>query len=293
MSKLTETQKDVLISLYNEGKMDTEIAAALNITRGAVQYWRRKFGLETKFQYSKVSKIDTVKFESLFYEGKSDAEIAKELGMSYDGVYAHRIRHGYIRENRRFGKAIPLTDFQEQVLIGTMLGDSTMERRSTNASLMCAHCYEKEEYTKYKAEIFNSLCPKLYYISQHDSRTGKTYTRCTIKLPANPELNKYYDAFYKPKKIISEEILKKFTDVSLAFLFMDDGCGSQGNYTIATNCFPKESLMLFRQFLLDKFNIYSSITSGNTLYIKHRSLDLFTSLVEPYMCDCMKYKLIK
>ena len=293
MSKITETQKDLLISLYNEGKMDTEIASILGITRAGIQYWRKKLGLETKFQYSKISKIDTIKFEHLFNEGKSDAEIAKELGMSYDGVYAHRIRHGYLRENRKFGKSIPLTDFQEQVLIGTLLGDSTMERRSANATLICSHCIEKEEYTKYKAEIFNSLHPKVYYISQHDNRTEKTYSRCTMKLPANPELNKYYNAFYKPKKTISKEILKMFTAVSLAFMFMDDGCGSQGNYTIATNCFLKETLILFKQFLLDKFNIYSTITSGNTLYIKHRSLDLFTSLVEPYMCDCMKYKLIK
>ena len=292
MNTLTENQKEQLISLYNEGKMDPEIAKALNVTRGTILYWRKKFNLKTTFQYSKIAKIDNVKFEKLFYEGKSDAEIAEALNMSYDGVYAHRIRHSYLRENRKFGKSIKLSDFQEQVLIGTMLGDSTMENRGVNTSLMCAHCLEKEDYTKYKAQIFDSLNPTISYISYYDKRTNKTYKRCVVKLPANPELNKYYYMFYKPKKVISNEILEKFTEVSLAFMFMDDGCGSQKNYTIATNCFSKEQLELFQNFLLNKFHIYSTIRANNTLYIKHRSLDLFTSLISPYICDCMKYKLI-
>lgn len=291
MNKITETQKAILISLYNEGRMDTEIAENLCITRSAVQYWRKKLGLKTKFQYNKISKIDNVKFEELFYKGKSDAEIAEALNMSYDGVYAHRVRHGYIRENRKFGRPLPLTEFQEQVLIGTMLGDSTLAKRDVNAHLICAHCVEKEEYTKYKAEIFKSLHPKVYYISQYDKRTNKTYKRCAVRLPANPELNKYYSIFYRPKKVIPKELFDKFTAVSLAFLFMDDGCGSEKNYTIATNCFQRDNIEEFRTFLLEKFNLHTTIRKDNTLYVKHRSMDLFTSLIEPYMCNCMKYKL--
>lgn len=291
MHRLTQEIKSKLVALYNEDKMDSEIAKELNVSRGTVQYWRNRLELKTKFQYSKIAKIDNVEFEKLFYAGKSDAEIAKELGMSYDGIHSHRIRHGYIRENRKYGKAIPLTKFQEEVLVGTILGDASLIKRETNAYMSCAHCLEKQEYTKYKAKIFESLHCTVFYTSQKDKRTNKTYSRCVLRLPANPELNKYYEMLYKPKKVISKEILEKFTQVSLAFLFMDDGCGAEKNYTLATNCFKREELEMFQTFLLEKFNLHTTIRKDNTMYVKHRSLDLFTSLVEPYICDCMRYKL--
>lgn len=293
MNKFTEEIKCQLIQYYEEGKMDSEISKILGIQRATIQYWRKKLGLKTKFKYKNISKIKREDFEPLFYSGKSDAEIAKMLNVSYDGVYWFRRRNHYVPpRNRKFNEAVPLTDFQEQVLIGTMLGDSTMERRYRNANLVCAHCKEKEDYTKYKCEIFKSLNPSISYVKQFDKRTEKTYERCVMKLPSNPELNKYYDAFYTPKKSIPFDLLENFTEASLAFMFMDDGCG-YGNYTVATNCFTEEELNRFIAFLYNKFGIVATVRKDHTIYITARSKDLFTHLISPYICDCMKYKLIK
>lgn len=49
--------KETFISLYNQGMMDSEIAKQLGVTDGAIFYWRKKLGLKTKFNYSKISKF--------------------------------------------------------------------------------------------------------------------------------------------------------------------------------------------------------------------------------------------
>ena len=47
----------------------------------------------------------------------------------------------------------------------------------------------------------------------------------------------------------------------------------------------------FRIFLLEKFNLETSIHKGNRLYILAKSAKRFTELISPYICNCMKYKL--
>lgn len=49
--------------------------------------------------------------------------------------------------------------------------------------------------------------------------------------------------------------------------------------------------------LQHNFNIYSSINKRSDnqyiLYIKAKSRKLFTSIISPYVCNSMKYKLIQ
>ena len=74
-------------------------------------------------------------------------------------------------------------------------------------------------------------------------------------------------------------------------MYMDDGYKTQCSYGIATNCFTIEELNKFRIFLLEKFNLETSIHKGNRLYILAKSAKRFTELISPYICNCMKYKL--
>ena len=63
--KITPSMKETLLSLYNEGKMDTEIANVLNVSRSAICYWRKQLGLKTRFTYSKIAKLDIEKHKDL------------------------------------------------------------------------------------------------------------------------------------------------------------------------------------------------------------------------------------
>lgn len=110
-------------------------------------------------------------------------------------------------------------------------------------------------------------------------------------VPANPELLEWYKDTYKPKKTIPFELFDYFTAVSLAFMYMDDGCKTGNYYSISTNCFSKEELTKFVTFLKEKFNLDCTIRKDNSLYIKANSKNLFTSLIKPYIIPCMQYKL--
>lgn len=298
MKKITEEQKEILIAKYEEGKMDTEIAKELGITRSAVGYWRKKLNLRTKFDYSKISKIDNIEFEKLFNLGLSDYAIAKKLNMSPDGVYSHRIRHNYIRTNnlRLAKEKEALTDLQKQILLGTLLGDASLikGKHCINPYLSCAHSIKQKEYCEYKTSFFENIGATCTYHKRkiQDKRNGKYYEDYTMRIPTNLELSNWYSAFYKNnKKCIPFELFEYFTPVSLAFMFMDDGCKINQTYAISTNCFSKEELLEFRKFLFNKFNIETSLFKSNVLYIKKCSSEHFTNLISPYICKCMKYKL--
>lgn len=296
MGKLTETQKEKLLELYQAGKTDTEIAKGLNVTDGAIFYWRKKLGLKSKFDYTKISKIDKVKFEDLFNMGFSDYKIAKELNMSPEGIYNYRMKHGYYRDSLLYNKPIELSNFQKQVLLGTVLGDATIRTsgKNQNPRVSCAHGIKQKEYCEYKTSIFENLNAKCIYHKRNmpDKRNGKLYEDYTMSIPSNPEFIVWYNYFYQNrKKRIPFELFEYFTDVSLAFMYMDDGSKNGKSYSIATNCFTKEDLEKFKDFLYNKFGIQTSIHKNHTLYIKKSSVDLFTKTISPYICNCMLYKL--
>ena len=295
--KITDAMKTQLITLYNEGKMDSEIAKTLGVTRSAIMYWRKKLKLKSKFTYQKIAKADYSEIKRLFDKGLSDYAIAKQLNMSPDGIYSHRIRHNLLRENNlRVNKEVEFTDLQKQILVGTLLGDASLRKGTgcINAKFTCMHGYKQKEYCEYKNSFFTTVGSQCKYHkrSKPDPRNGIYYEDYTMMLPSNPALNEFYEAFYKEgKKRIPEELFKYFSEISLAFMFMDDGCKLEKSYVIATNCFLKEDILKFRKFLFDKFNLETTMNSRNMVYIRACSKKHFEELISPYICESMKYKL--
>ena len=296
--KLSETDKEEIKKLALQGKDDQQIANKFNVTKSAISYWRKKYHILSPFTYEKFLKINKEQFEILFYQNLSDYSIAKELGVSPAGVYNYRKRHHYIRTvDLRCNPSIALTKFQIEVLIGTLLGDSSIRvtADACNPRISCAHGIKQKEYCEYKTQIFKNLGAKCVHHKRNkiDERTGIYYEDYTMSIPANPEFLFLYQAFYtnKDKKSIPISLLENFTEVSLAFLFMDDGTKSPSGYKIATNCFDIDELKQFQNFLKTKWNLETTIHKDHGLYIKAKSASLFKHLVSPYMHKTMTYKL--
>lgn len=292
-AKMSKEDIDKAMSLAEEGYMDSEIAKMFGVTAGNIMFHRKNRGVETQFTYDKISKIDNKKFEKLFNEGLGDEEIGKALGMSADGVYSHRMRHGYLRRSFKENELNPLTQDNLEIILGIMMGDGSMERKNKNARMSIAHGEKQKEYSYYIANKLSNLNPHTYVsISKLDERTGKKYTSYWVDLPANPAFNELYEHFYVNRiKRIPIELFDNFTWQSLAYMFMDDGskttCGGQ----LATNCFTVEDLQKFQTFLLRKFNIETTICKSHALYIRAKSFRYMKPFIEPYMCECTKYKI--
>ena len=235
-------------------------------------------------------------FEKLFNQNLSDYVIATKLGVNHCTVFQWRKKHGYTRKSLKEGKYIPLTEEQKEILIGTLLGDSslTIGKDCINPRMSCSHCLAQEEYCKHKESIFKSLGSTGGRDKnlQPDKRTGKVYNYYSMRIPTNPAFLPIYNSFYKNGiKVIPLDLLNKFTAKSLAYMFMDDGSKCSKGYTIATNCFSEENILEFRKFLFNRFNLETSTFKSRVLYIHSKSADLFKSLILPYMHSTMLYKL--
>lgn len=296
MKRLTDLDKQKIKELYNLGKNDSQISKELNIKIATICYYRKHNNLPTKFTYESLSKINFNEFKILFDQGLSDYKIAKQLNVSASTIYFYRKKYNFIREDLRYNKSIKLTYFQKQVLLGTLLGDSSLRltKDCKNAKFICSHSIKQKEYCEYKAEIFKNLGVSCKYHKRNvpDKRNGIYYEDYTLNISSNPEFNIWYQSLYKNKiKVIPFNLFKYFTEISLAFMFMDDGSKIGDTFTIATNCFTEEELTKFRIFLLQKFELETTMFKSHVIYIKKKSASKFISLIKPYIIPCMQYKI--
>ena len=74
---------------------------------------------------------------------------------------------------------------------------------------------------------------------------------------------------------------------------MDDGNYEKYGAKIALCNFSNNSLILFQNFLKNKWNIDTSIHKDKTLYIKANSKKIFMQLISSYIIPSMSYKINK
>lgn len=188
-----------------------------------------------------------------------------------------------------------LTDFQKEILIGLLLGDSCLHFRNKNKkSVRLEFKVGKKNYLylQHLIDIYKDLF-------NLNTKIGETKTSFYIKTKTIKILFPFYTLFYiNGKKVITDDLLNSmfFTEKSLAYWFMDDGhCENKaGRYKISTQCFSLENQKLLQILLKKKFQIETLLYKkdrSHILVIKRESTKRFRSLIEPYIIDSMKYKL--
>ncbi len=243
-------------------------------------------------------KIDKKDLQEFVNKGLKDSEIGKLFNVSPQVIYYQRVKiHKIIRKCLRKKEGVELNKQQLEIIIGCLLGDGHMRKSQydTGPYFSCSHSLKQKDYLLYKSSFFNDIIRiKENYRKIPNKITGKFYSDITMYLKVNNTLNYIYDSFYKnKKKIIPFNLLEEYyTPLALAIHFMDDG-SKQGNsgYMLSTCCFSKEDCNNFIVFLKNKYNIESSLQHNNKIYIKNKSKENFKILIQPYICESMKYKL--
>ena len=143
-------------------------------------------------------------------------------------------------------KEIILTDFQKYALIGTILGDTYIgiDKKGKNARMNFAHSDAQEEYYMHKYNLFKDFGGTSKYYEKEDRRTHKVYKKFTYTSKTHPILTDLHNMFYPngKTKIIPENIEDIFNDVSLAYLFMDDGSHHKKGYYLSLCKFELDEL---------------------------------------------------
>lgn len=126
-----------------------------------------------------------------------------------------------------------LTEEQEQVLIGSLLGDGCltyMGKTSVNVSFTEKHSLAQEKYLLWKKQILdNSFNIKVLYGTTtktlfNRKTPPKTYYYCMIRTNNSSDLTKIYPKIYFNNKKNPKFLLDNLKDLGLAIWFCDDGC---------------------------------------------------------------------
>lgn len=271
--KITE---QTILDLYEQYPTMSykDMALRLNCSKGLIQYWFKALNI------------------------KRDRKIQQKIN------------------NTNRNKPIVISTVAKEILTGTLLGDSSITKynrncesaKILNSCITCGHGVSQKNYALYlQRELCNAGILTHYREDLENKRRivcGKEIIsegRCDIQTIRNINFNSWRDTWYPNGiKVVPQEIENFFSARCVAFWFMDDGSKSgrtnEKYYVLHTEGFTIEDVEFLRKLLFEKLHIETMRHSNRgkpIIYIKSCSRDLFTSLIEPYICDCMKYKLIK
>ena len=276
---------------YNQGKNDNEIAKELNCRSSVIQAYRKKNNLSSNFNYK--CKIENLleDIKELKKQGLGNRKISELLNIPITSLM-YLFRKHNLENIKYIPKYANLNYFQKSALIGSLLGDSSISKKYI---LNIGHGLKQEEYYKHKIQL---LSPNIKFLEYRREKIDKRTNNLYISLQAYS--NKYEDVvnlkellYINDRKEITKEILKDFNEISLAYLYMDDGNYEKYGVKIALCNFSNNSLILFQNFLKNKWNIDTSIHKDKTLYVKANSKKIFIQLISSYIIPSMLYKINK
>jgi hypothetical protein len=181
---------------------------------------------------------------------------------------------------------------QEEVLIGTILGDGYLELNGNNYRLQVQHSYKQKEYVDWKWSIFAGFVrSQPRYIGKGDYR---------FRTINSPVLTAYHSIFYLNGRIkivprLIEHLLVH--PLALAAFYMDDGKRRPDcrGFFFDTLAFGEEGQIRLMRVIENNFRLKDLRLhwngDGYHIYVPARNADRFIDLIEPYIIPSMRYKL--
>lgn len=185
-------------------------------------------------------------------------------------------------------------------LIGMILADGTVLK---NKYLILRHGGKQLEYVNEKVQYLSKYCNNSEIKTSLD-KAGYTYRYTYIKYKTIPYLSS--KIYINGKKSISK-IINRITDVSLAFIYMDDGClslrksktgdcYSSREIHLNVQSFTFNEVKLLQEYILKKWDVDFHITIDKgkpRLWCNTKNTIKFLRIVYPIVKNfkTMHYKL--
>ena len=211
---------------------------------------------------------------------------------------------------KQYKTSLKLNQQQKNIIIGTLLGDSSLLKSQAKDPLFTLKFEQKiasEDYVFFLYTIFSDWCgtpPKKRSIkesfSERQSIWFKTYGHISFKFYAD-QFYLFDEKFGKRKKVVPKLIHRWLNAEALAFWFMDDGTKINSGYILNSQGFTLNENKRLANALGKNFkfevNIHKDDSKKNDnkvsyrLYITSKSKDDFTDVVSPFILPCFQYKL--
>ena len=191
----------------------------------------------------------------------------------------------------------PLNDIEEQILLGSLLGDGYLHKSTLKASLRLENS-EQTSYLKWKVKQLSSL--SFNQNQKHPDKFDSEY---------NFFLKRYYDMFYENEvslelknktgrlyRAFSPEIFEKLDFLGLVILYLDDGSLIDNRVYIGSKRFRHLEKCTFFDHLLKSFERFglkgSKLNNGYSILLSEKSSFAFSNLIRQLVIPQMQYKLI-
>ncbi len=182
-----------------------------------------------------------------------------------------------------------LTEAQKEIIIGLLLGDGAM-RKKTHALLEINHSYTQKEYVDWLYQQF-----KTYVGTPPKVRRGngkRIAYRFTTK--SMPVFTDFYNWFFQGKRKTIPNSLT-LSPLTLAIWYMDDGSRCDKDIYLNSQQFTPEEQERLIQILYQQYLIKASLNKDKNyrrIRIKKESVSTFMKIVSPYIVSSMEYKLL-
>lgn len=297
-----------VLTMYNEGKLDSEIEKELGFPECTVFNFRKSRGLPTN--KGKQADRKSKEIRKLVELGKTAKEISEKLGIGTSALREYCRRNGML-DLRRFKKTINFKYSKRQlsILCGILMGDGNIYcNKGVNTSayrFIVRHGPKQLLYSHYIYNCFSDINCKIrkVYIKGHilNNKVINPQYQSEVRLNTSNYLKMFHNEFYiEDKKVIPFSLLNKYyTKEALAFHFMDDGSkvcsnGKIEGFILSMQSFSVEEVEYFKWFIFGRFHLQATVILQNgmpILRISKTSVNTFINLVKPYIIDSLKYKI--
>jgi len=190
-----------------------------------------------------------------------------------------------------------LTYFQEQVCIGTLLGDSSLSKpkNGQNYHLACYHSEKQVDWLEQKWDWLTPHTRPIQLCEYTDKRNGKSYRGGRFHTISAPCFTKLADMFYKDGiKTITPDLMQKFEHpVALASLICDDGSWDAAGIAIASKQFTEDENYVLANGLHKAFDIDITVHTSERyphIRIPSSSVEHTFALCSSYVPEFLYYK---
>jgi recombination protein RecA len=191
-----------------------------------------------------------------------------------------------------------LSTLQQEVVIGTLLGDGRLECRSQSggARLRVHHADSQHDFLMWKYDIFRNIVTKEpWKVSWQGTTTGNLYVAWFFHTKTLFSLRSLQQLFYPVgKKVVPINIGDLLTPLSLAVWYMDDGCLSGNSIILNTQCFSIAEQAILQEYLQDRWDIEARLHKDRLTYrlgMNRENAERFLDVLRPYIPPCMQYKI--
>ena len=193
------------------------------------------------------------------------------------------------------GSVHELTRFQQDVLVGTLLGDGSIAKHGYHHRLFVKHKEAQRSLAEWKRDFFaNFTTLELHSFDQ--LLNGRRYPCVQFVTRTDPVFSIWRDRFYRGRrKVVPRNIEDLLSPDSIAVWLMDDGTAERSGVSFQTHGFEIEEAHPLANVLRARFGLETSVMrskGAGIVYVHRKSMDVLGAMLDGKILPEFAYKLI-